>query len=84
MVLKCTYRYVAESWDALPHRCIFPDRIDVAEPFHWSLAQFGDRIPWRIYESRIMEPEGRWAIHNDRMFSFRDETDAFAFKIRWG
>jgi hypothetical protein len=63
---------------------IFPQFTDVSEPMMWARGQFGDPIPFRHYEGPIRAALGRWTIHNGRMFSFRDEADAFAFKLRWG
>jgi hypothetical protein len=85
--LRCTYHFVPNSNDGLPHRCIFPYRSYVWPQLKWAKDQFGEPAfynKWTV-KNRDGKPRGRWTTWNhDLYFSFRDEVDAFAFRVRWG
>jgi hypothetical protein len=52
----------------------------IAEMRRWCEEHFGEPFPtWRTERLR-----GRWENDWSRRFRFRDERDAFHFRMRWG
>ncbi|RYE97141.1 MAG: hypothetical protein EOO77_39610 [Oxalobacteraceae bacterium] len=87
--MRPTYHHVVLSFDGLVHRWCFETRWrdSTAEVILWCTERYGEASSSRGRgEPRFypVAPIGRWAVYDWIMFSFRDETDAFEFKIRWG
>jgi hypothetical protein len=53
----------------------------------WCLEHFGDRsMIGKTWRRREKESQGRWGFidqHGGTTFVFRDDDDAFEFRIRW-